>query len=84
MRPSLDRTGSGINTLKDKSIQYAYYIHSVSLFLNVTYFQWCTYSDEDEILISSEENYKPNKKEETKTFNTNAAQQQQESLIAQY
>ncbi|CAL1681181.1 unnamed protein product [Lasius platythorax] len=45
---------------------------------------WCTYSDEDEILISSEENYKPNKKEETKTFNTNAAQQQQESLIAQY
>ncbi|XP_070160260.1 uncharacterized protein [Polyergus mexicanus] len=45
---------------------------------------WCTSSDEDETLISSDdENYKPsNKKEETKTFNMNGAQQQQESLIA--
>ncbi|XP_070168290.1 uncharacterized protein [Polyergus mexicanus] len=34
---------------------------------------WCTSSDEDETLISSDdENYKPsNKKEETKTFNMN-------------
>ncbi|XP_070170401.1 uncharacterized protein [Polyergus mexicanus] len=45
---------------------------------------WCTSSDEDETLISSDdENYKPsNKKEETKTFNMNGTQQQQESLIA--